>query len=183
MKANYLATIAAPIALFWMVQSAAQAPSLPSQEDFDRALKACNNAQQINIASNILESLSKLYSSESARQVLRSPSEYLLLIPEDKRIDAYRLYAECITKIVPQIASATIPTPQMNPTRYYKICTGEYERACQPHDVYLYCGVNPEIWARDRCTTYSIQQLNSYGGNKCGYGLLEVQCNGPKFGQ
>jgi len=181
MKEYCLAAIM--IMFFGVIPCAAQNPGLPSQEDFDQSLKACNVAQRINLAPNILESLSKLYSSENARQVLRSPTDFLLLIPEDKRIDAYRLYAECITKIVPQIASTANPSAQVAPPRYYRLCIGEYERACQTHDAYLYCGANPEIWARDRCSSYSILQLNSYGGNKCGYSLVEVQCNGPKIPQ
>jgi hypothetical protein len=180
MKANYLAAIAVPsLVLFWVAHSTAQAQGFPSPEDFDQALKTCNSVQKINLGSNILDSLSKLYAGESSRQVLRSPSEFLLLIPEDKRIDAYRLYAECITKIVPQFATGTTASPAAITTTY-KICTGEYERACQPHDVYMYCGVSPETWARNKCASYSVRQLNSYGGNKCGYELYEVLCTGPR---
>jgi hypothetical protein len=179
MNAKHLAAVVTSIVSFCLALPAVQAQSLPSPEDFDRALKACNSAQGINVSSNILDSLSKLYSGESSRQALRSPTDFLLLIPEDKRIDAYRLYAECITKIVPQLANTTtLPPPAITTT--YKICTGEYERACQAHDVYLYCYVSPDSWAKDRCTTYSVRPLNSFGGNKCGYTLFEVLCSGPK---
>jgi hypothetical protein len=180
MKASYLSASAVFfLTLLWIAQSAAQGQSLPSAEDFNNALKACNTAQNINLNSSIVDSLGKLYSNEISRQALRSPAEFLLLIPEDKRIDAYRLYAECIAKIAPQVTAGTTTTsPTLTTT--YRICTGEYERACQTHDVYMYCYESPENWAKNRCSNYSVRQLNSYGGNKCGYSLYEVLCNGPK---
>lgn len=61
-------------------------------------------------------------------------------------------------------------------TRVLRVCTGEYERACQPHDAYLYCYVDVSAWAKGRCEKSSVQQLNSRGGNKCGYALYEVLC-------
>jgi hypothetical protein len=159
--------------------SSVRAQNLPSSDEFDRELRACNSSEHINIDDSILGSLASLYSNDSARQALKSPTDFLLLIPENKRIDAYRLYAQCIAKIVPQLASVT-PAPSTPITTTYRICSGEYERACQQHDVYMYCYENPENWAKDRCTTYSVRQLNSYGGNKCGYNLYEVLCTGPK---
>jgi hypothetical protein len=176
MKAKYLL-----VAIFSLLlaSSKAQTQSLPTPDDFERDLKACNAAQNINLDSKIIDSLGALYSNETSRQALHSVTDFLLLIPEDKRIDAYRLYAQCIVKLVPQIAT-TAPPASAPITRQYRICTGEYERACQPHDVYLYCNVPPESWARERCATYSITPLNNYGGNKCGYGLYDVLCTGSK---
>jgi hypothetical protein len=159
------------------------AQNLPTPELFDQALKVCAAAQHVELNPQALDSISRLYSSDSSRQVLRSPQEFLLLIPENNRIEAYRLYADCITKIVPQVASTTqapANLSQTQPTPIYRICTGEYERACQTHDVYLYCNASIEAWAQDRCANYTSRRLNAYGGNKCGYSLDEVICNGPK---
>ncbi|MFK4616731.1 hypothetical protein [Bradyrhizobium diazoefficiens] len=175
MKAKYL--LIATFSLL-LTSSKAQIQNLPSPDDFGREIKVCNAAQKINLDAKIIDSLAALYSDETSRQALRSVTDFLLLIPEDKRIDAYRLYAQCIVKLVPQLASTAPASSTI--TRQYRICTGEYERACQPHDVYLYCAVPPESWARERCATYSIMQLNNYGGNKCGYGLYEVLCTGSK---
>jgi hypothetical protein len=69
----------------------------------------------------------------------------------------------------------TVKAPQTT-TRSFRVCTGEYERACDPHDAYLYCGVDPASWAKGRCDSFKVQQLNSRGGNKCGYTLFEVLC-------
>ena len=167
------------VVLFVIIFSAIQpsyAQTLPTPEDFDRELKACAARQNIGLESSIMNSISRLYASESARQALRSPAEFLLLIPEGLRIEAYRLYAECIMKIVPQLASTSPPSE----TRTYRVCTGEYARACQPHDTYLYCGSSVEAWAKERCISFQIRRLNTYGGNKCGYSLDEVVCRGPK---
>ncbi|MBN9486844.1 MAG: hypothetical protein J0H44_06445 [Alphaproteobacteria bacterium] len=62
----------------------------------------------------------------------------------------------------------------------YKVCSGEYENRCQTHDVYLYCHGDVGAWAKPRCTSYKVQRLNSYGGNKCGYSIDAVICTGPK---
>jgi hypothetical protein len=71
------------------------------------------------------------------------------------------------------------PTPPVIQTQY-DICVGEYERACLPHQVYLYCGADIGAWAAARCTASSATRLDSKGGNKCGYSLVRVFCTGPK---
>lgn len=71
-----------------------------------------------------------------------------------------------------------VPTPPVTVT--YRICAGEYERACQPHDVYLYCYSDVNSWARQKCSSHSVSRYNTYGGNKCGYGMDLVTCVGPK---
>jgi hypothetical protein len=170
--------------LFWMVQllfvismsQSARAQTLPTADEFEKSLKACSINEKIDFDPTILSSLGKLYASENSRQALTSSEQFLLLMPESKRIEAYRLYADCVVKIIPQIATTSVS--QTNPT--YKVCTGEYERACQPHDGYLYCYQRVEDWAKSRCASYKIQRLNSYGGNKCGYSIDAVICNGPK---
>jgi hypothetical protein len=61
----------------------------------------------------------------------------------------------------------------------YRMCLGEYERNCQPHDVYMYCYSDVGAWADARCTKKSVIPLNSTPGNKCGYTLIQVICTGP----
>ena len=91
------------------------------------------------------------------------------------------------TVALPPAHPSASPTPAPSPTpaapqvpqevtRSFRVCTGEYERACDPHDTYLYCYVDLDAWAKARCTRYKTQQLNSRGGNKCGYSLYEVLC-------
>jgi hypothetical protein len=188
-----LCRLAHPILLFSMLHSAhAQTPPTPG--DFDRDLKTCALTQSINLP-DIIDSVGKLYAGENSKQILRSSTQFLTLIPDNMKLEAYRLYADCIMKTAPQLAATssppastpsngsppataiTAPPPVVVP---YKICSGEYERACQPHDVYLYCGDSAEAWAKKRCTSYSLTRLNTYGGNKCGYSLDQVICTGPK---
>jgi len=81
----------------------------------------------------------------------------------------------------PSPSAAATPAPSPSPskqdvTRSFRVCMGEYEKACDPHDSYLYCGVDPATWAKGRCDRFKIQQLNSRDGNKCGYTLFEVLC-------
>ena len=84
----------------------------------------------------------------------------------------------------PTVSSTPTPAPTSTPTaatkqeitRSFRVCTGEYERACDPHDAYLYCYVDVNAWAKAKCDRFKIQQLNSRDGNKCGYSLYEVLC-------
>lgn len=65
-------------------------------------------------------------------------------------------------------------------TIVYRVCSGEYERACQPHDVYMYCYSDVSAWAKARCGTHTVQRVNTYGGNKCGYSIDAVICTSPR---
>ncbi|TFW57807.1 TIR domain-containing protein [Bradyrhizobium sp. MOS001] len=58
----------------------------------------------------------------------------------------------------------------------YRVCVGEYQRACPPTDVFLYCGSSVSEWAQARCSSYSLSQLSSRDGNKCGYSVVQVAC-------
>lgn len=62
----------------------------------------------------------------------------------------------------------------------YTVCSGEYERACQAHDAYLYCYSDVQAWANARCGSSIVQRVNTYGGNRCGYAIDRVICTNPK---
>lgn len=83
-------------------------------------------------------------------------------------------------KSQPKQESEQKTAPQPLPVVVYKICSGEYERACLTHDIYQYCGFNVQGWADARCTSSTIVRLDSRDGNKCGYDLHQVICTGPK---
>jgi hypothetical protein len=89
----------------------------------------------------------------------------------------------CATDIFDVACAPKPPAPPPPPqpaktevTRPLKVCTGEYERACDPHDSYLYCYADVKGWANARCEKSTVTQLNDRGGNKCGYQLYEVLC-------
>lgn len=68
-------------------------------------------------------------------------------------------------------------TPPKEIVVSYTVCSGEYERNCNfPHQGYVYCYVDPGTWAKDLCTSLTVANLGSYGGNKCGYTRYEVLC-------
>jgi hypothetical protein len=91
------------------------------------------------------------------------------------------------TTLVPMpAATPPIPAPAVQPsqptaplTKTYRICVGEYESACRTHDAYVYCGTDLNTWARPRCDSYRIVSVTTYSGNKCGYGIADVFCDGP----
>ncbi|MEH2534392.1 hypothetical protein V1277_006313 [Bradyrhizobium sp. AZCC 1588] len=152
--------------------SEAYAQSLPTPEQFNASLKECAARKDIKLSEDTLNSIMKVYSSETARPVLTRSSEFLTLVPESDRLEAYRLHSDCIATILPELAPPVTVT--------YRICAGEYQRSCQPHDVYLYCYQSAADWAKSRCSSYKVQRLSTYGGNKCGYSLDAVICTGPK---
>jgi hypothetical protein len=75
--------------------------------------------------------------------------------------------------------SSAAPSPPAPFTRAIRVCSGEYEKNCQPHDAYLYCYVDVGAWAAARCDKHVVQRINTYGGNKCGYSMDDVICTGP----
>jgi hypothetical protein len=151
----------------------------PTPEQFDGSLRECVIREKIALQPATVESISRLYAGENSRQIFKNSGEFLSLLPEDQRIEGYRLYADCIMKIAPQVTSIS-PATRVPTTVTYRVCSGEYERACPTHDGYLYCYSNVEDWAKSRCTSYKVQRLNTYGGNKCGYSLDAIICTDPK---
>jgi hypothetical protein len=79
-------------------------------------------------------------------------------------------------------AELAVQAPPVSPpiVSRYRVCTGEYERSCDSHDVYMYCYTDIQAWANGKCAKGQVVELNSRGGNKCGYSLYEVICTGPK---
>jgi hypothetical protein len=154
----------------------ANGQSLPTREQFGAALKVCAGSHAITLDPSVISYVDRLYAEQGATGSLRSSSDFLQSVSEKDRLEAYRLYVDCITKI---LSGSSIVTPAPV-TVTYRVCSGEYERACQPHDAYLYCYSDVGGWAGARCESYKIQRLNTYGGNKCGYSLDAVICTGPK---
>lgn len=143
-----------------------------TNDQFREAITTCATQQNIIVRPEAIKAIAGIYADEVARTAFRDPQILIALMPEQDRVPVYKLYVQCLTKVLPQT--------QAQPTVNYKVCTGEYERACQQHDAYLYCYSDVSAWARARCTSYTIQRLNTYGGNKCGYSLDSVICTGPK---
>jgi len=147
-------------------------------DQFRDALTVCAAQQNIAVRSDTIKSIGDIYADQAARGALRDPAVLVALVPNQDRVAVYALYAQCISKVLPQSQGLQ---PQPPPTVSYRVCTGEYERQCQSqHDAYLYCYSDVEGWAKSRCSSYTIQRLNTYGGNKCGYSIDAVICTGPR---
>jgi hypothetical protein len=82
-----------------------------------------------------------------------------------------------INQTGPNAQGTVINNNNVNSAKTYRFCFGEYERACQPHDVYGYCGESPNNWASAHCDSPSIVPVTTYGGNKCGYAVVDVICS------
>jgi hypothetical protein len=74
----------------------------------------------------------------------------------------------------------SLGTQQPTPTSKVAgvVCTGEYERNCTgAHALFVACGQSVDNAIRARfCGRYTLKPLSSVGGNRCGYGLIEVSC-------
>jgi hypothetical protein len=173
MRQSHLGVSCAAIILLAAgVAPAAQA--LPPFDQFDGALKACAARENITLSADLSASVRQVYDRQGESSFADSAT-FLSRISEKERLEAYRLYVECITKILGNTAVKPPPT-----TVTYRVCSGEYEKSCQKHNAYLYCGDDVAAWARRRCTSSTVQRLSTYGGNKCGYSIDAVICTGPK---
>jgi hypothetical protein len=61
-------------------------------------------------------------------------------------------------------------------TSEFVVCSGEYERECPSHNVYIYCYEDPAKQAQKSCKRYSLKTAQSKGGNKCGYTWTTYLC-------
>jgi hypothetical protein len=158
-------------------RAALPAQPLPAFDQFDRDLRACATTQNIALSADLSASIRQIYDRPAVERAssFADSKTFLSRIPEKDRLEGYRLYVECITDI---LGITTVTPPPTAVT--YRVCSGEYEKSCQKHDAYLYCGDDVAAWAKLRCTSSTIQRLGAYGGNKCGYSIDAVICAGPR---
>jgi hypothetical protein len=101
-------------------------------------------------------------------------------IPFEKLPDHIPTVAMCKSELIKLLLSQKQATPPAPIVAQYSVCSGEYERACQQHDTYLYCYADVQAWANARCGSAKVVRLNTYGGNKCGYTIDRIFCTDPK---
>jgi hypothetical protein len=179
MKAKHVVVVVCQlVGLVTEPMQTALAQNLPTADQFDGALRTCAAGQKVPFNADLILAVSSKYRDQWGKDLssFGNSTDFLKLISEGDRLEGYRLYVDCITNI---LSSTSIVTPPPI-TVTYRVCSGEYERACQTHDTYLYCYSDVGAWARARCTSWTVQRLNTYGGNKCGYSIDAVICTGPK---
>jgi hypothetical protein len=80
----------------------------------------------------------------------------------------------------PIVTSSPTPTPPPKPlmTSDFVVCMSEYERDCGPHNVYIYCYVDPAAEAAKACTKgYKLKfPPQSRGAAKCGANTYTYLC-------
>ncbi|MCK1302936.1 hypothetical protein IVB33_29095 [Bradyrhizobium sp. 24] len=94
--------------------------------------------------------------------------------------------ASTTSQTTPQANPSPVPTPTPTPAPQTKVarrvvCTGEFEANCAgPHDAFFTCGFfgGDDQIASQMCkgSPSNGVRINTKGGNKCGYSLIEVTC-------
>jgi hypothetical protein len=176
MSRSFLGICCAAIILF-AARAALPAQTFPAFDQFDGNLRTCAAGQNIALSADLSASIRQIYNGQAAERAssFADSTKFLSRIPEKDRLEGYILYVECITNI---LGNTTVTPPPTTVT--YRVCSGEYEKSCQKHDAYLYCGDDVAAWAKRRCTSSTVQRLGAYGGNKCGYSIDAVICAGPR---
>ena len=119
---------------------------------------------------------------------------------DKSQIDKYMIWISCQTinedrmlksseklelfmNVYKAIETPPLPPPPPKPQPYtVVICTGEHEKECAGgHSIFKTCGSfgddNAEAAAACKGARYRATRLNTKGGNKCGYNLIEATCN------
>jgi hypothetical protein len=69
-----------------------------------------------------------------------------------------------------------------------RICLGQYETRCGPHDLFLECGADVQKTAQQICSVqgpnprqldFSLTKGSDVGGNRCGYAMFLLICREP----
>jgi S1-C subfamily serine protease len=75
---------------------------LPQAKEFDNWLRVCAAGANIEVNADLLGSIAGIYEGDRTRGFasFRTTTEFLRQVPEAQRLDAYRLYTTCISKLL-----------------------------------------------------------------------------------
>jgi hypothetical protein len=98
--ARYIASCAGLTLALSCQQVLAQA--LPTSEQFTDLLSGCAAGANIDITADLAGSLKTIYEGQRTQGAasFKSSTEFLKLIPENQRLEAYKLYTQCIQGII-----------------------------------------------------------------------------------
>lgn len=149
--------------LFTGISSAAfaQAAASPTTEQFMGALAACVASKNLEVSADLLGSIKGAYDREATdernstqgRLVFKSPTEFLSLFPETDRLQAYKIYEECVTKLIPGAQSATFSSDRVQAcTATLSKCKDDFKTdagaAINSCNEYLKCDKNnPSVYS------------------------------------
>jgi hypothetical protein len=78
------------------------AEGLPTTEQFSSMLTNCAAGSNIDVKADLIGSIATIYNGQRTQGAasFQSSTEFLKLIPENSRLEAYRLYTQCIKDII-----------------------------------------------------------------------------------
>jgi hypothetical protein len=90
------------LVLVGSVLGAAHAEGLPSTEQFGDMLVSCAAGANVEIKADLIGSIKTIYDGQRTQGAasFQSSTEFLKLIPESSRLEAYKLYTRCIGNII-----------------------------------------------------------------------------------
>jgi hypothetical protein len=77
------------------------AQALPTREQFSSLLTSCAAGANIDVKADLIGSIATIYDGQRTQGAanFQTSTEFLKLIPENSRLEAYRLYTQCIENI------------------------------------------------------------------------------------
>jgi tetratricopeptide (TPR) repeat protein len=125
----------------------------PTTEQFIGALSACVASKNLDVSADVLGSIKGAYEKATqGRLVFKSPTEFLSLFPESERKDAYRIYVECLTKLLGSAVPPFSPEQAQTCTATLTVCKDDFKisasAAINSCNRYLECDKkNPVVYS------------------------------------
>ena len=61
-------------------------------------------------------------------------------------------------------------------TAAYKVCMGQYESNCDPHNLFVGCSEGVNMWANRNCAKFNLTMTGARAGDLCGYSTANLTC-------
>jgi hypothetical protein len=99
MNCRYVISLSLSL-LVWT--SSANSQAVPTTEQFDGMLRNCAVGANIDLKADLVGSIKTIYDGQRTQGLasFQTSTEFLKLIPEKDRLEAYKLYVGCIRDIV-----------------------------------------------------------------------------------
>jgi hypothetical protein len=91
-------------------------PDLLATEQFNGALSTCAAGLDVSVSSDIVGSITSIYAGERTNGVasFKTATRFLELFPQADRATIYKIYVECITKILKINSTQSAPAIENN---------------------------------------------------------------------
>jgi len=76
--------------------------TIPTTEQFDNMLRSCAIGANIELKADLVGSIRTIYDGQRTQGLasFQTSTDFLKLIPEPQRLEAYKLYTQCIKDIL-----------------------------------------------------------------------------------